>query len=242
MNILETIKTYKDKFSSSELKVYNYILENPEAVEKYTITKLANLCDTSTSAVLRFCHTLGYSGYKDFKFEMIQYLQNNINTDDTDYFDRYLSSYTNNLNQLKNIDKALLNKLIQDIKSKHIYILGNYYSSLPAKHLSMCLRDLNIKNTYMDSYTEASHYLDIINENDILLIYSIDGEKSDYQKYLSSLNNKSYLITLNPQAPLSKILTYTLIIPGYSMNRHSIIDHESLFMIFNEILINMIRK
>jgi Transcriptional regulators len=77
MNIIETIKKNYEEFSKSELKVTDFILGNPTAVEMSTITKIATDAKTSTSAVLRFCQTLGFNGYKDFRFEMIEYLHSN---------------------------------------------------------------------------------------------------------------------------------------------------------------------
>ena len=55
MNLMETIHLHKNDFSKTEHKVYDYIVQNPTAIETATITKIAELCQVSTSGILRFC-------------------------------------------------------------------------------------------------------------------------------------------------------------------------------------------
>ena len=61
MNLMETIHLHKNDFSKTEHKVYDYIVQNPTAIETATITKIAELCQVSTSGILRFCQVLGYN-------------------------------------------------------------------------------------------------------------------------------------------------------------------------------------
>ena len=72
MDLLNIIKLHHDDFSKTELKVYEYVINHPETIETYTISKIADVSGTSTSAVLRFCQVLGFKGYKDFRFEMVK--------------------------------------------------------------------------------------------------------------------------------------------------------------------------
>ena len=44
MNLMDTIHLHKKDFSKTERKVYDYIIQNPSAVETATITKIAELC------------------------------------------------------------------------------------------------------------------------------------------------------------------------------------------------------
>ena len=49
MNLMETIHLHKNDFSKTERKVYDYIVQKPTAIETATITKIAELCQVSTS-------------------------------------------------------------------------------------------------------------------------------------------------------------------------------------------------
>ena len=54
MNLMETIHLHKNDFSKTERKVYDYIVQNPTAIETATITKIAELCQVSTSGIFTF--------------------------------------------------------------------------------------------------------------------------------------------------------------------------------------------
>lgn len=248
MDIINTIKIHKNDFSKSEEKVYNYILKHPEAIETHTITKIANQCSTSTSAVLRFCQVLGFNGYKDFRFEMIKYLRETYQQKDTiDLFDQLTDAYLQTINQFKKLDRNLLNQLINDLKSKsNIYILGIHYSSLPARQLSLGLQDISIMSYTAHDYIEAGHLYNTINKDATLIFFSIDGDKTNFTRFLPDTINemptKSYLITLNPSAKLKSMFNNTIVLPGHSFTHQSIWDTQSIMMIFVEILLNSIHN
>jgi Transcriptional regulators len=105
MDIIESIKKKHSEFSKSEQKVSAYIIEHPEKIETITITKLASEAKTSTSAVLRFCQSLGFQGYKEFRFEILNYLRNRRQkANPNDLINNYLTDYTKVINQMQQID------------------------------------------------------------------------------------------------------------------------------------------
>ncbi len=66
------IKGMYDSLKSAEVKLADYILQNPGEAINLTIQELADLTDTSYATVTRFCKKMGYNGYKDFKNGLIQ--------------------------------------------------------------------------------------------------------------------------------------------------------------------------
>ena len=173
MNLMETIHLHKNDFSKTERKVYDYIVQNPTAIETATITKIAELCQVSTSGILRFCQVLGYKGYKDFRFDMLHYLhQEHVEVNSENLFDELTSKYLSVIRQFNNIDQNKLNQLIKQIKNtKNIYVIGVHYSSLPAKHLVLGLQDLGINTYFAYDYMQASHLYNTIHEDDLLIYY-----------------------------------------------------------------------
>ena len=115
---------YKNDFSKTEHKVYDYIVQNPKAIETATITKIAELCQVSTSGILRFCQVLGYKGYKDFRFDMLHYLhQEHVEVNPENLFDELTSKYLSVIRLFNNIGQNKLNQLIKQIKNtKNIYM------------------------------------------------------------------------------------------------------------------------
>ena len=232
---------HKNDFSKTEHKVYDYIVQNPTAIETATITKIAELCQVSTSGILRFCQVLGYKGYKDFRFDMLHYLhQEHVEVNPENLFDELTSKYLSVIRQFNNIDQNKLNQLIKQIKNtKNIYIIGVHYSSLPAKHLVLGLQDLSINTYFAYDYMQASHLYNTIHEDDLLIYFSIEGNQNNVSRFfdLTNASKNTYMITLNPKPKL--LIENTLILPGYTLSKQSIVDLQSIVVIFVELLLNM---
>lgn len=65
-NILIKLREMKTGLTPIEKKIADYILENTEDIPHMSIKVLAKITKTSDASVLRFCKTIGYSGYRDF--------------------------------------------------------------------------------------------------------------------------------------------------------------------------------
>lgn len=248
MNLLETIQNKQNQFSKSEWKVADFISHHPEKIETFTISKVAEQSGTSTSAVLRFCQTIGFNGYKDFRFEMINDLhQQHHSFNENDLFAKLTNEYNKVINQMSQINNKSFDSLIDDIlKQPHIFILGMYYSSLPAQALSMGLLDLGITCHVGNDYINSSHLINNIQDDDLFIHFSINGENIINNNHLSALVNnmpeKSYLITMNPSSKIAKHYRHVIVLPGQALLRQSIIDSQSIVVIFVELLLNLIHN
>lgn len=70
LDVLSNVRQALPRLSSSEARVAEAIVADPTVVVDLTITDLAHLCGTSLSTVARFCQTLGYTGYREFRMEV----------------------------------------------------------------------------------------------------------------------------------------------------------------------------
>ncbi len=70
LDVLSNVRQTLPRLSSSEARVAEAIIADPTIVVDLTITDLARLCGTSLSTVARFCQTLGYTGYREFRMEV----------------------------------------------------------------------------------------------------------------------------------------------------------------------------
>lgn len=248
MDIIKAIQQKAKTLSKSELKVSDYILKYPEHVETFTITKLADRAKTSTSAVLRFCQSLGFKGYKDFRYEMISHLRNNrhhLKTDDTQ--GTFLDEYSKLIEQLYKLDQTLIEKLEKALRTPTMnYLLGVHFSALPAKELFLGLQDLGIVAAYADDYINAAHLTNTMTDDDTLVLFSISGNKSNFKHFLAALDNNmpqnSFLITMNPKADLIDSFKHTLILPGNSFSNQSVVDAQAVPILFVELLLNLIHE
>ncbi|HLR61802.1 MAG TPA: MurR/RpiR family transcriptional regulator [Lentibacillus sp.] len=68
--VLYKVRESLNYVKPSEGAVAAYILENPDKAVTMTVNQLANASYASPSAVMRYCHSLGYNGFKDFKLKL----------------------------------------------------------------------------------------------------------------------------------------------------------------------------
>jgi len=246
MDIIESIKNHYEDFSKSELKVANYIVGSPKRVEVITITKLATEAGTSTSAVLRFCQTLGFNGYKDFRFEMMNFIhEQKTEIRPSSLKDNLIDGYLKSISQLREIDSKTIDELIKALTNENLnYILGIFYSSLPARELYLGLNDLGKASMFADDYMISEHIIRPINDKSTVVLFSIDGKKGNFKNYLSDLATNmpknSFLITMNPKAELSATFPHTIVLPERTFSSKSVVDTQSIPMVFVELLLNLI--
>lgn len=245
MDIIETIKEH-DGFSQSEEKVKSYIINNPRNIETFTITKLANEAKTSTSAVLRFCQSMGFNGYKDFRFEVINNLHRDKQNDTPDsLMNRYLEENISVLNQMKQLNQNQIDDLLKALMNDETnYLLGTYYSSFPAKELYYGLNDLGKTSLYSHDYINSSHITRSMKDNSTLVFFSISGNKKEFTQFLPDLTSdmpiNSFLITTNPNAELKKIFPNSIVLPGAPFSNKSVTDAQSIPITFVEMILNLI--
>ena len=72
--LLDSIRTQIHLLSKSEKKVALVVLENPALAVSENITALAKNADVSEPTVVRFCRTIGYDGWHEFKLKLAQTL------------------------------------------------------------------------------------------------------------------------------------------------------------------------
>jgi RpiR family carbohydrate utilization transcriptional regulator len=70
--LLDSIRTQLDTLSKSERKVALAVLDHPSQIVDQNITALARSAQVSEPTVVRFCRTLGYDGWHEFKLKLAQ--------------------------------------------------------------------------------------------------------------------------------------------------------------------------
>jgi RpiR family carbohydrate utilization transcriptional regulator len=70
--LIDSIRTQLDSLSKSERKVALAVLDNPSRTVSQNITALAKSAQVSEPTVVRFCRTLGYDGWHEFKLKLAQ--------------------------------------------------------------------------------------------------------------------------------------------------------------------------
>lgn len=246
MNPIEKITASLSDLTKSERLIAEYILDSPQAVELYTITKIAELADASKSAVLRFCQKLDYSGYSEFRYDMINYLHNSDNGhDEKEFYDKRepfvnsLDLFKQSLDQLEKFDFSSLEKIAHSIvNSDQVYSIGIYKSGVIAQKLAYNFIDHGKEVIVLKDLVSVNHLPFHINKNAVILLFSVSGTSSqinDFLKANQEIGKRTYLITSNKRSSTAKLVKETVFLPTNGL-LDKLLDPHAIHMIIVELL------
>lgn len=215
------LREVKKDLSAKELAVATFIQANTDALKNMSIQSLAKLNQVSTSTILRLCNKLGYSGFSDFKIDLISSLPRKLNTDvlqDDINLNDSLQDVNNKVQSMEKssidethsmINLESLNKAIDlIIDSNKIIIFGASSSGLVGKELEYQL--IKIKkdvSCHFDSHIQKS-IANNLDGNDLIIIISHSGETPeciDLLKLAQKNNVRSIAITKMGQSQVSSL-------------------------------------
>ncbi len=73
-DVISALNNLDGKFATQEQRVATYVKNHLDAISGMTIGDLADICEVSKPTVIRFCRSLGCSGFRDFKLRLVQNL------------------------------------------------------------------------------------------------------------------------------------------------------------------------
>lgn len=227
--ILNTISSLQNSLTKTEKKIAAAILSQPELLNQCSLSDVANQLGVGEATFIRFCRTLGFKGYTDFKLELAIELatqnQDNrvlLDTDvaesDTskDIAEKLKASLDSVVGETINLlDFDVLEKVVQELRqAKRIFLFGVGSSGLTAedaKHKLMRIglqTDAVTNNHFM--YMQAA----LVQEGDLVIGISHSGYSEEVVKSLRfSRANKAttVAITHNLRSPVTEEAHYVLI-------------------------------
>lgn len=137
-SFLPQVRSCYDSLTAAEKRIADYILAHPAEVLALTAQALARQADTAASAVVRFCKSLGYTGYAQFKVQLAVELAHKSpasymagiepEDDDSQIFKKIMSTNIKALQDtLARMDREAFGavaQLLSDAQSIHIYGIG----------------------------------------------------------------------------------------------------------------------
>ena len=83
-NVLNTISSLYQSLTKTEKKIADVITQSPDVIVQYSLAELAERLNVGEATFVRFCRTLGFKGFSDFKLEFsIELATNREVRDDT---------------------------------------------------------------------------------------------------------------------------------------------------------------
>jgi DNA-binding MurR/RpiR family transcriptional regulator len=232
MAILYKIEQGMQSYTKTEKKIADYLLVNYLEAINLSANDLGKKSNTSSAAIIRFAHKLGYVGLNSLKVDLASTGKiNRINDYDpitkNDNFESVIfKSQLSNKNIISKtynmINENTLFNAVQILKkSKRIYLVGIGDSSLSCYDfkLKMARLDMNIINN-LDFHIQLAS-LTHIKEDDCVLAISFSGETKDVlvaTEYAKSKEAKVISITQFNNNHLSKLSDVSLYIPSEELD------------------------
>lgn len=192
-NILIKIRDMKDSLTPVEKMLAEYILENLEDIPHLSIKSLAQLTKTSDASVLRFCKTMGYTGYRSF----IVSISASIGSMDEEQKHQYtdiqpgddLSTIIANIsrNNIKSIEDTLsvinkdaIDRAVKVLRqSKRIVFFGIGASGLVGIDAEQKFTRINkMCHAYTDGHSQLTAAT-LLEKNDVAIFISNSGDTVD---------------------------------------------------------------
>lgn len=227
--ILDTIGALHDSLTKTEKKIASTLLATPEILSQNSLSDVAKILDVGEATFIRFCRTLGFRGYTDFKLDLAIELatkehnnygildSNVLETDTPKEIAIKLQSSLNSViaETVNLLDFVTLEKVVKELqKAKRIFLFGVGSSGLTAedaKHKLMRIglqTDALTNNHFM--YMQAS----LLKRGDVVIGISHSGHSEEviHSLKIAQRNEaKTIAITHHLRSPITNVSDYVLI-------------------------------
>ncbi|MDD3412942.1 MAG: MurR/RpiR family transcriptional regulator [Lachnospiraceae bacterium] len=237
-NCKEKIWGKLPQLTSTEAKVANYVLDHYEAVLQYNVSVLAKKAGVSDATIVRFCRSIGYKGFQDFKMNAARDILPRAKQfdpileqeDDSETVcNKIFTSEINVLNRtMLGLDMAVINKVVDKIyKARQVVIFGTGGSYIVARDAQHKFLKIGVKTMVYDDIDMQMMASSLMDKNDVAICISFSG--SNYLSIECMQKAKScgaYCVGIISQgkSPMSKIVNATI----YSAYDETLFQSESV--------------
>jgi Transcriptional regulators len=242
MNIFARLKTFND-FTETEKRIVNYIENNALEFSLASIDEIVEVCESSHSAIYRFCKKMGYTGFNELKHrvsvsmtdidvysknKILNYNYPFIKTDNTftviakirELYDLSLREASNYIT-FNELEKAV--KDIQSVKNVDIYAEINYYNL--SAHFGHKLTTIG-KNCWCSSNSEEkiiqAYASDETHIAFIISYFPVANKLKEIIKILKGNGVKVILITDHKKHELLNFGTYNFYLVSHEQRTEKI--------------------
>ena len=224
-SVLSTISSLYHSLTKSEKKIADTILLSPDLVVQSPLSEIAKHLDVGEATLVRFCRTVGFKGFSDFKLELSIELATKESQDemmlDTDILasdntftiaQKLQASITSVVNETINLlDLKQLDSVVGEIKKAgRVFIFGAGSSGVTAEDAKNKLMRIGIpvdatgNNHFM--YMQAA----LLKENDVAIGISHSGYSQETAHALK-IAQQTVAITHSLRSPVTEYADYVLV-------------------------------
>jgi DNA-binding MurR/RpiR family transcriptional regulator len=223
LRLRETAKALSD----TEQEIASHVLANPQVVVDMSIHDLAKYTFSSASTIVRLCHHVGYSGYRDFRKAVTYELtlrEQNKRTEQkeiarTDTIEELIDKITyRNIISLEEtkelLDTDTLRQCVDLIRKAHvIYLFGMGASLMVCKDAYLKFLRLNKLCVINEDWHAQLLQARNATEHDVAIVISYSGatvEVIECMKALKENHTPIIAITRCVTTPVSELADYKL--------------------------------
>lgn len=234
----ERIKAKMSQLTETEKKIGAYVLQNYDTVLQCNVSALADHSGVSDASVVRFCRSIGYRGFQDFKMNLArdiippnQQLNPILDKNDTteEICRKILLSEENVLNRtLLSMNAKDVHTLAEKISNARKVVFfatgGSQAVCNDAHHKFLKVGIHTIAEADIDMQLMQSS---LMNDKDVGICISFSGSNTNVQECIKNARNAGAFtagIISQGKSPLSRLVD----IPFYSAYEETIFQSESV--------------
>ncbi|MGN1406275.1 MAG: MurR/RpiR family transcriptional regulator [Erysipelotrichaceae bacterium] len=252
-NPLDKLLLYYDEFTKTDKEISAYFINNAhDVITGMSAEQIARATNTSKAAISRFCKRIGYSGFSDFRFDLARALVSGNDSsnvvDDvnpvitiSNLYSQYILDIQRmlNLEELNNVAKLI-------VSSNRIKIMALNRTFNSALQFKQRLNRMGIDSEASNDSIVFGDFISIMQSDDVGIIFTTTDNTNSFGKYVKNMYErkcKIVIFTMNPNLPFKNKVDYYIALPRISKNTSmSFLDDQPIFMVFIEILLNLIAK
>ena len=230
-DLLGEIANQIPSFHASEVAIAEAILQNPDEAAGMNITQIADRSSTSVASIVRFCKTLGFKGYPEFRMALIGqlsrqvaqgtdlHLDGGITVDDSAEEVIRKIAYADSLaikTTAERLDVEVFTKTVDvwDLANT-IGIIGFASSAYVAMDLQLKLNRLGKRSVAWSDLHTALTSISILKKGDVLVAISHSGTTLDIIDVITEFKEKGITVVLitnalrSPATAIADLVLFT---------------------------------
>ena len=236
MSFYERFSNENIHINNTEKKIIEYILERANSFSKIKLTDIANDLFLSSNTIIRLCKKLGYSGFSELKYDII----NNNYEKVSDSNEHSHITIQNSILQTLSLNKKETFKecatLIKDSNKVIIFSLG--LSQYPALSFDKKLQYFNKICLVPEDRDATTLFANNLKDGDLAIIVSSSGNTDIMRKISSIITTKNVSIisitgfSQNIVSHFSDISLYAYL-KDYNIDGHDLTSRIGFNIIFD---------
>lgn len=245
MEFLERLEHYSAQLTNAERHVAEFVVQHQAETLRSSIAELAELSNSSRSAVLRFTQKLGYSGYMDFRYDFSLFVHaGRVTRQENHNRIQLLSSYYEaTIHKISEyVSEALMEELAGCIaRAKRVKIFGMNRNSYSAQQLRHHFHTLNLDAEAVSDPVLVRDLSAAGRPGDVHIYFSVSGDTPIVREAIQSSQDHgavTILITMHRDSPMAPYATHLAVLPSTRLSTTDyFFDQQAINFVFIELLI-----